>query len=316
MPVYDLFSRRKKQREKAGKVEVYQYEDLPQPFRVQVAHIWRETIGKYGVDQLGLGIEPPSNQYWNLINNAMCREKGVFTLSSGATPIEHCVNYLLRAPTEDALDIIEISFRVIDTRVRNLPDCSKDSCGVTQSPDDAIEELNRRFLQNGIGYQYVSMEIVRVDSQFLHSEVVKPALVLLRKPGFEGPEQEFRKAFEHYRRGNNKEAIAEALKALESTLRTICTVRRWIHDENATARKLLEAVFGNGLIPSHLESHFGALRTALESGLPTLRNKTSGHGQGPEPRDIPRYYAAYALHLAAADIVFLVEAHREGNRGG
>ena len=39
--------------------------------------------------------------------------------------------------------------------------------------------------------------------------------------------------------------------------------------------------------------------------------KSSGaHGQGATPRETPDYVAAYALHLAAAKILFLVEAHK------
>jgi Domain of unknown function (DUF7014)/AbiJ N-terminal domain 4 len=310
MPVYELFSRRKRQQEKPDKPDMYQYDDLPQPFRVQVAHIWRTAIGRYGIDPLGIAEEPASNRHWVLIHETICREKGVITLGGGTTPIEQCVDYVLRAPTEDALDIIELSFRVIDVLVRKLPEYAASASGVKQTPDDAIDELNHRFLEHGIGYQYVNGKIVRVDSQYIHSEVVKPALSLLRQPGFEGPEQEFLRAFDHYRRGNDKESVAEALKAFESTMKAICKARHWAHDENAPAKKLLEVLFANGLIPTHFEAHFGALRAVLESGLPTLRNKTSGHGQGPEPKTIPRYYAAHALHLAAADIVFLIEAHK------
>jgi hypothetical protein len=47
MAIYDLFSKRKKIREKEGQVDVYQYDSLPQPFRVQVVHIWNSAIGKF-----------------------------------------------------------------------------------------------------------------------------------------------------------------------------------------------------------------------------------------------------------------------------
>jgi hypothetical protein len=48
----------------------------------------------------------------------------------------------------------------------------------------------------------------------------------------------------------------------------------------------------------------------MESGLPTVRNKTSGHGQGPTPIELPAHFVAYSLHLTASNIVFLVEAHK------
>jgi hypothetical protein len=48
----------------------------------------------------------------------------------------------------------------------------------------------------------------------------------------------------------------------------------------------------------------------LEGGLPTVRNKNAGHGQGPTPVSVPDYLVAYALHMAAANIVLLIQAHR------
>lgn len=79
---------------------------------------------------------------------------------------------------------------------------------------------------------------------------------------------------------------------------------------NATAKPLMDIVFAKGLIPKGLESEFSALRSAMESGLPTLSNQTSRHGQGAQPIDVPSHFAAYALHLAASNIVFLVQCHK------
>jgi hypothetical protein len=182
---------------------------------------------------------------------------------------------------------------------------------VTQDADDAIEELNVRFLEHSLGYQYVDGIVVRLDSQFAHSEIVKPALSLLNDAGFDGPADEFMHAFDHHRKGgNSKEAIAEALKAFESTMKSICATRNWTHPPNATAKPLMDILFQNGLVPSEMESHFAGLRSAMESGLPTLANRTSRHGQGATPIEIPPHYAAYALHLVASNIVFLIECHK------
>jgi hypothetical protein len=93
-------------------------------------------------------------------------------------------------------------------------------------------------------------------------------------------------------------------------MKAICAARKWSHPANATAIPLIKVIFEKGLIPKDLESHFSGLRSAMESGLPTISNKTSRHGQGPEPTTIPPHFAAYALHLLASNIVFLVEAHK------
>lgn len=152
---------------------------------------------------------------------------------------------------------------------------------------------------------------MRVDSQFMHSEVVMPAISLLKQEQFRGASDEFLRAHEHYRHGRSKEAIADALKAFESTMKTICERHNWEYDNTATAQPLIQLLFDKGVLPSFLQSHFTALRTTLESGLPTARNRTSGHGQGSAPVDIPGYLAAYAINLAAANIVLLVDADKE-----
>lgn len=177
-----------------------------------------------------------------------------------------------------------------------------------QKPND-IEELNSRFKEHGVGYQFIDGSLVRIASQFIHAEVIKAALSLLDAPGFEGPADEFRKAFTHHRHGRDKEAVVEALKAIESTMKAICAARKWKLDSTATAKELIKTLLANGLIPSELESHSTGLRNAMESGLPTVRNRTSGHGQGAVPVTIPPHITAYALHLTAANIVFLVEGH-------
>jgi hypothetical protein len=144
----------------------------------------------------------------------------------------------------------------------------------------------------------------------LHAEVVKPALALLRTKEYVGAQEEFLKAYEHYRHGRTKEALAECLKALESVMKAICAKRRWKHDPSATSKHLIQLLFDKGLIPSFWQQHFAALRSTLESGVPTARNKLGGHGQGTEIREVPMHLVAYVLHLTAAAIVFLVEAEQ------
>ena len=185
-----------------------------------------------------------------------------------------------------------------------------EAAGITLTPDRAIENLNLRFREHNIGYQYLDGLVIRMDSKFAHEEIVKPALSLLNGAGFDGPAEEFLKAFEHRSHGRNKEAINEALKAFESTIKAICLARNWPVPSTLTASGLIAVVFERDLIPPELSAQFGSLRGLLESGIPTIRNRTSGHGQGAVPVDVPAHLVAYALHLAASNIIFLVEAHK------
>jgi hypothetical protein len=156
----------------------------------------------------------------------------------------------------------------------------------------------------------VSGELVRLDSELLHAEAVKPALSLLREKRYHGANEEFLRAHEHYRHGRNEEALADCLKAFESVMKVICAKRGWPHAETDTAKKLIEVCFDNGLVPAYLQSEFTALRVSLESGIPTVRNRQGGHGRGTQPRNVPDHLAGYLLHLTATSILFLVEAEK------
>lgn len=312
MAIFETFSKRQKRLERAGKQDVYQYETLPHEFRVQIIHIWKNAIGRYYTPHSPFaGTASPANEFWEVIQNTLARELGLFVVGEPMdNPNVQCQQYLLKTDTSGALDIIELSFRVIERIVKNVKPYELVGANITQNADSAIEELNHRFQEHGIGYRYVEGELVRIDSELIHAEAVKPALSLLHESGFDGPAEEFIVGFEHYRHGRNKEAIAEALKSFESTMKAICRARNWTIPANATAKPLMDILFTNGLIPADLESHFSGLRSAMESGLPTTSNRRGRHGQGSDPITIPPHFAAYALHLAASNIVFLVQAHK------
>lgn len=270
MKLFDIFSKRNKKNNK----EIFTYDELPPSFRVQVIHIWHSAIGPYYTpNRYDFRRESPSNMLWELIHNSLCREYGIFELSEkGKNFYEKCQYFIQEEDyIEKVLDIIELSFVVIDSVVREWSD-SWDEMKITQKPDDAILELNKRFQEHGIGYQYIKGKIVRVDSDYIYREAVTPAVDLLFHEEFEGASEEFLKAHEHFRKGQDKEAIAEALKAFESVMKTICKRMGWKVDDGATAKRLIDVLFKNELIPSSLQTHLTSLRTTLE-GLATIRNR-------------------------------------------
>ena len=298
MVVFDIYSKRQK-RLRGELPDVYQYDTLPQPFRVQVVHILRDCLGQAG--------EYFSSKYYERIHEVLAKEYGVFQLHKQGNTVQEIVfNFVLTTEVEKVLDVIEISFSVTDEVRRaqmSVP-------GFPLGPDESVAELNARFREHGIGYQFESEigKVVRVDSELLHQEVVKPALRLLKASHFAGAEKEFHTAHEHYRHQRFQESINESLKALESTMKVICKRKRWSFREGDTASKLIQIVFDRGLIPNYLQSQFNGLRTILEGGVPTIRNRDGGHGTGATPRQVPSHLAAYALHLTASAIVFLAEA--------
>ena len=298
MPVPDLYSYRK--RLAAGDTpDVFTYDELPHALRVQIVHIWRRAIGQR------------HDQGWKWIHDRVAEGHGRFELADGYGEEARCTNFLLQsASVDETLDLIEVSFRFIERIVPKLGISTRKAYGVTSEPSAAIEDLNERFRRAGVGYQFEGGQIFRVDSEFIHSEVVRPALRFLHQPGFEGPREEFLRAHACYRAGDTKDAVTNANNAFESTLKAICEQRRWKYPKGARASDLLKIVRDQGLLPDYLDNSFDQLAATLKSGLPKVRGEEGAHGQGAAPRKTPDHVAAYALHLAAAKIVFLVEAHR------
>jgi len=307
MPILDLFStRRKKERGEAP--DVFVYDAIPKELRVQAMLIVLDGLGKPYTDE---GYVTAADDAYREIIEQLVRHFGRQILAPGDDGGEILGNFFLQeSRVEYWLDAIEFSLRVMKKAVENNGRYSG-SARTKLRPHQAVADLNHRFLQHGVGYQYVSGKIVRYDSQFLHAQVVKPAMDLLQDKLYRGANDEFLRAHEHYRKGEIKDCLADSLNALESTLKTICTKRRWTFQPTDTAKTLIEICFKNGLLPGFLQSHYSALQSTLESGVPTLRNKKGGHGQGPEVITVPPHYAAYALHLTASAIQFLVEAEKD-----
>ena len=317
MAIINTYSKRKKANELGNQPEVYQYTDLPIQFRRQVIYIWKDAIGVYRPKNLfnsikfqEISVEPIVNKVWQLIYQSLARELG---LSESSNPFEQCQSFLLNPNThiDELLDVIELTFSSIEYKIPNLLEAyASEGIKLAQTATDAINELNYRFREHKIGYQYENSQIIRVDSHFIHAEAVIPALTLIAEEGFIGAEQEFRSAHEHYRNQEYKVAIVEALKAFESTMKTICDKFSWAYDKTATASKLIDVVLREELIPKYLQDHLTGLTNVLKAGVPTVRNKTSGHGQGSQTKEVPEYLAAYVLHLTASNIVLLVEAYK------
>ena len=309
--IFDLFSKRQKKL-KGNIPDVYLYDNIPENLRVQIVHIWEDSLGnktEYHDQYKGV------KRSYKFIVEALCREYGLFQLTPHSKYedrhfMKELIEFFLHEEdVEKTIDVIELSFRVVDRLTRD--NRHRKDRNASETADNAIEELNARFLENSVGYQFESGEILRVDSQFIHSEVVKKTLILLSGHNYAGAQQEFLKSHEHYRQKNHKEALNEALKAFESTMKAICDKRGWQYDPNrATAKTLLDICFKKELVPLFWQQHMGALRSLLESGVPTGRNKLSGHGQGAAPVAVPQFIVSYVLHMCASCIVFLVEAEK------
>ena len=312
MPVIELYSRRNQDSTQVGSDDLI-YDHVPRGVRVQIMYIWKSSIGFYEPPSY---FDPPTNRNnngaWQALHEVVCREKGLLQLSKPPrNPKADCIQYLLNEPDVDnVLDIVELSFQII-LESRNLARSTALDIGIKQQADDAISELNARFKQANLGYQFESGQIIRTDNFAMHETIVKPTLLLLADRNFSGANNEFLAALKHYRAGNNRDAITAANSAFESTLKTICKLKKWQYNQRDSAGKLLKYVRDKGLFPDYMGTSVEQLIATLQSGLPQIRNReSSSHGQGPELKMPPEYITEYALNLCATQILFLIRAMR------
>ena len=115
MSISDLFSKR--QKALRGEVpDVYSYDTIPQALKVQVVHIWNDTLG--GENEYSLADE--TQGAYQFVVDILCREYGVFTLKTSKDYGDRnyrleLADFLLQQDDhEKVLDAVELSFRLID----------------------------------------------------------------------------------------------------------------------------------------------------------------------------------------------------------
>ena len=122
---------------------------------------------------------------WELILKGIAKEHGLFELPKlrndfrgNSRHDKACCSYLLTASVLHVIDLLEVA-------CQSLQRCRP----ADNQTVEIIDEINRRFREHGCGYQYENGEFMRVDSQFIHAEVVKPVLLLLLDKAFKGADR-------------------------------------------------------------------------------------------------------------------------------
>lgn len=292
----NLFSKR--QKKLRGEVpEVYTYDDLNDNLRTQIIYAFNDAFDKNNGKKV--------RDVYEEIRKILLREYGLLFLANNQydDPEDDFLKFYFKEDDfEKVIDAIELICKFIDYKIRKNPwDYSQ-----RFNPDQALIEINERFKEHGIGYSYENGEIIRVDSTFVHSEITKPTIALLWNEKFSGANEEYMKAHDHYLHGRNKECLNDCLKSFESVLKTICKEKKWQFNQSDTSKKLIKICFENELVPSFTQNQFTSLQNLLESGIPTIRNKLGGHGQGTEKITVDDIMTRYALNLTGSNIIFLI----------
>jgi hypothetical protein len=286
MAIHDVFSKRDQ-----PLPDVYQYVDLPKPLRVQLQQILDEALGFKTADRMGRVAFP----VFAAIRKAVLREHGMhFLVNDVINPREDVLRYIDAGPNlQVILDLVELGCKV----AIGAPDIS------ASQTKDFLEEINHRFLENGVGFQFdpTAKQMIRIDNQFVHKSAVQPALQLLADPRFNTANEEFLEGFDDYRKGDYDDCLTKCCTAFESVLKIVCSIKGWTYNEKQTAGPLLKTHLAN----NGLEQFFDQPLMIIA----TLRNQLSkSHGAGTTAKIVPEHYARYALNATASAIILLIDA--------
>lgn len=308
MAIIELYSHRNK----PTYPDVYKYNNVSNKLRVQFVNLVLDATDLQSSQFFHEFYVQFKNYPYPWLFETLTHEYGVLNLAGYGVGSEQWFrSHATNSHVEHFLDLVDLTLRIMDKYLRAYKSTDLYNRTIrdhSQKIDDTIQEINERMRRDGFGYEFTDGQLIRVDNQYVHAEVVKPALLILQD--FDGAREEFLSAHEHYKHGAYEECIADCNKSFESLMKGICHERGWEYDNTAQAKKLIKTCLDNELIPSYLQEQFAQYLNLLSSGIPTIRNKEAGHGQGNEVKDPAQSLTSYALHLTASNLVFLGECNK------
>lgn len=305
MAIWDLFSKREADAANAGKEDVYQYSVIPPALRVQIQQISMEAFGQVGYHGVGYGNSGQDNPFWLDIEKVFKREKGVHVLGNGTFAAQRVIGYMTDCSTEDWLDLLELICVIIAVSATDNFRQERYDWSIKLEADAAIHEVNYRLRQAAVGFQVEDGHLIKVASQFIHADVVVPALTILREERFGAANEEFRKAHKEFREGDYRDCITDCGKALESVFKVLAAERGWQGvGNNSQLAALIKAAADNGLFASYMPEQINGIK-ALVQGVGTVRNKDGAHGAGTAEARADEDLAAYQLHQTASALIFI-----------
>lgn len=281
--------------------DVWTYDILPKNIRVQIWQTFMSTNDIYYVRQMS-----------ETICNFLRHEIGLEHLSTHSYKYNYsCWDYAEELKeffyTEKydyrfALSVVECMLRILNNGTPNNK----------ESYIKYIKEINYRLKEARIGYEFNTDAniLIKKSDEAIYQLSIEPAFHLLSDLKFKESIDNFAKAFSDYQSGNPKDlenAITNALKALESTIKNICKLKGYEFNEEKPLKDQVAVLKNQKFLPEKYNNYFDKI-TDLIIAVATPRNKTTGHGQSDEAADtVDEKLVEFVLAQVASVIVFLTK---------
>ena len=280
--------------------DVWFYDKLPTNVRIQFWQTFENADNYYTIDKIiknvcvylrhEIGLERLSEKkyYDDYGNNDYQKELKDFFIYS-------------MCDYRKAFSVIECLMMSLNTESKNKVTCKK-----------AIYEINYRLKEASIGYEFNTDAnmLIKKSDEAVYQLSIEPAFHLLSDLKFKESIDNFTKAFSDYQSGNPKDlenAVTNASKALESTIKNICKLKEYEFNEEKSLKDQVAVLKNKKFLPEKYSNYFDKI-TDLIIAVATPRNKTAGHGQSDEAADtVDEKLVEFVLAQVASVIVFLTK---------
>jgi AbiJ N-terminal domain 4 len=271
--------------------------EVPYKLKNQIFHVWDDFLNQKR-------IEPETRKSaWEGIYKTVRREHGhgkqiYYGSKHARDQVEEYYNSFSLSEVDKHLDIVEIIFyQMRRIQLFQLERFFKQPLRITY--DDSVKALNNRFAEYNFGYRFEQHQVIKIESQYHYSEIVKPAFELLKDERFKIANQEYFAAQAYFRKGLFEPCIVECAKAFESTIKVICHELNWKYEQSDSSTVLLKIIINNGFIPKYFESSL--------MSIATIRNKTSAHGKGVEGSSVDQHLARLSINQTASILSYFLD---------
>ena len=163
-------------------------------------------------------------------------------------------------------------------------------------------EINEVLYIHNSPWRLINGNAVLIDSEYHRREIHARTVELLKANKAYGALEEFQEAINDLSASETKDAVVNAHKSVESTMKAVLGTGA----ETCRFGQLLRALVDSGIIPKYYEGFLSNFEQ-LVLGVGKERNLPGrGHGQGSQPTDVPKSLAEFTVNLAGSINLFLL----------